>query len=277
MKRYLKLVNFEFNRIANLFFALLALILVVQVTGVMVKSNRYMAKVNHALHEELMTKTQFLAESSPMSMIEVGQSLWFFGPIVLCAAFVIFYIFMIWYRDWFGKNTFIYRLLMLPTDRLNVFLAKLTTILLLTFGFVSFQLMLLPVESAVLSWMIPNDLLIELPVEQIISRTDFTSSFIPNGILSFFLYYGAGVIAVSVVFTAILLERSYRLKGIFIAAGYCALSVLVFAAPLLLQSLVIENYFYDLELLALMIFSGLVVWFGSVWLSRRILNKSIRV
>ena len=30
----------------------------------------------------------------------------------------------------FGKNTFIYRLLMLPTNRLNIYLAKATTILL---------------------------------------------------------------------------------------------------------------------------------------------------
>ena len=42
--------------------------------------------------------------------------MWFLGPIALCIAALIIYVFFIWYRDWLGKNTFAYRLLMLPTD-----------------------------------------------------------------------------------------------------------------------------------------------------------------
>ena len=34
------------------------------------------------------------------------------------------YVFFIWYRDWLGKYTFAYRLLMLPTTRINIYFAK---------------------------------------------------------------------------------------------------------------------------------------------------------
>ena len=46
------------------------------------------------------------------------------GPIALCVVVLIIYVFFIWYRDWLGKNTFIYRLLMLPTARIQCLFSK---------------------------------------------------------------------------------------------------------------------------------------------------------
>ena len=62
------------------------------------------------------------------------QHLGLWARLPLCIVALIFYCFIIWYRDWFGKNTFAYRLLMLPTSRLNLYIAKATTILLFILG-----------------------------------------------------------------------------------------------------------------------------------------------
>ena len=47
-----------------------------------------------------------------------------YGTISSVHVVLIIYVFFIWYRDWFGKNTFIYRLFMLPTARINVYLQR---------------------------------------------------------------------------------------------------------------------------------------------------------
>ncbi len=161
------------------------------------------------------------------------------GPILLCAVVLMIYVFFIWYRDWLGKNTFSYRLFMLPTARIHIYLAKATTILLYVLGLVALQLLLLPVESQVLQWMVPSEFRTDLSINYITSLQDLSILF-PNTFIEFVLYYGGGMIAVFIVFTAILFERSFRMKGIIYGFLYCAASLLVFFAPILLNEFMLE-------------------------------------
>ena len=116
-----------------------------------------------------MPKDEFIEHYGKMSFLNFSQSAWFLGPIAVCGVTLIIYVFFIWYRDWFGKNTFSYRLLMLPTARINVYLAKATTILLYVLGLVALQLLLLPIEVKYYSgWFqvsfVPISLLMKLPI-----------------------------------------------------------------------------------------------------------------
>lgn len=277
MNRYLKLANFEFNRIAKVFLVFLVVTLISQIVGVIVVAKTYLNEANDAMNEQFLTQAEFLSQSGPMSMMSVVYSLWFTAPIALCAAAVAFYIFLIWYRDWFGKNTFAYRLLTLPTARLNVFFAKITTILLMTFGFVAFQLILIPLESILLKRMVPQDFRVDMSLEEIISTFEILYVIIPNSMTEFILYYGTGLMAVAILFTAILFERSYRMKGIFLGAVYSSLAIIMFISPLLVDTFLMTNFFYTSELLVLMIATGLIVFFGSLWLSRFLLKNKITV
>src|SRR5690625_7203699 len=81
-----------------------------QVTGVFVVSNQYLKDAHIGIYEEGMSMNDFIAWNGTMDMFKVIRSVWFMGPIALCASALIIYMFLIWYRDWFGKNTFIYRL-----------------------------------------------------------------------------------------------------------------------------------------------------------------------
>lgn len=220
MMRYLKLVNFEINRFAKLFGVLLGITLVAQVVGVIVMSKKYLGLADEKINQEMMSKAEFIVQNGQMSFLEITRSAWFLGPIALCIAAVAFYVFFIWYRDWFGKNTFIYRLLMLSTARLNVFYAKITTILLATFGFVAFQFILLPIETTLLKWMVPKEFRLDMGIYDVIGSMPELQIIFPGSIILFILYYSAGLLAVSILFTVILFERSFRWKGIITGAVY---------------------------------------------------------
>jgi hypothetical protein len=277
MKSYLKLVNFEFNRSAKIFAILLGIILIVQIAGVIVLSKLYLNMANEKIYEELMPKAEFLTNFGQMSFLSVTRSVWFLGPIALCIAGVGFYIFLIWYRDWFGKNTFIYRLLMLPTTRLNVFYAKITNILLMTIGFVAFQLVLLPIETTIFKWKLPKEFRVDMNVKEIVSSMPELNILIPNSFIEGILYYGAGFMVVSILFTAILFERSFRWKGMFVGILFSLVAIAVFISPLLLQEFVLNDFFYPLELFVLEIVMGVIVLAVSIWMSGFLLKNKITV
>ncbi len=277
MKNFLKLLNFEFNRSAKLFAVLLGITLVTQIVGVIVLSKKYLSMANERIYEDLMPKAEFLSNFGQMSFLSVVGSGWFLGPIALCVAGVGFYIFIIWYRDWFGKNTFIYRLLMLPTTRLNIFYAKITNILLLTFGFVAFQLILIPLEATVLKWMVPKEFRVDLTVQEIISGMPGLNIFMPTSIFGVIVYYGAGFMVVSILFTAILMERSYKWKGIFAGIIYSLIAIAVFISPLFLQEFILNDFFYPMELFLMEIAMGIIVLAVSIWMSGFLLKKKITV
>lgn len=277
MKNYLKLVNFEFNRIAKLFSALLGITFVAQIVGVIVQSRSYLSMANEKIYEEMMSKAQFLESFGQMSFLQIARSVWFMGPMALCIAGVGFYIFLIWYRDWIGKNTFIYRLLMLPTTRLNIFYAKITNILIMTFGLVAFQLIIIPIEMLVMKVMVPNEFRRDMGVNEIVSSMPELGIIIPTSIVELILYYGAGMLVVTILFTAILMERSYRWKGIFAGLIYSAVAAVVLISPVLLHEFVLNGFFYPIELLILEIVMGLIVLALSVWLSGFLLKNKITV
>src|SRR3954469_20701758 len=167
MNRYLKLVHFEWSRFFKIYLVLIGITVLFQIIAVITEAKTYLNRANDQIYKELIPKAQFIEDYGTFSFFEVTNSVWFLGPIALCIAALIIYVFFIWYRDWLGKNTFSYRLLMLPTARINVYLAKATTILLYVLGLVALQLLLLPIEVQVLKWMVPSEFRSDLSINEI--------------------------------------------------------------------------------------------------------------
>lgn len=276
MKRYLKLVDFEFNRFFKLYVVLLGITILSQIIGVIVESRNYLNYANELIYKELVPKNEFLEQYGPMSFLNISQSAWFLGPIVVSVVTLIIYVFFIWYRDWLGKNTFSYRLLMLPIARIHVYFAKATTILLFVLGLVALQLLLLPIESQVLQWMVPNEFRTDLSIQQITGSSDLRILF-PHTFLEFVLYYGGGITAVFIIFTAILFERSFRIKGIIYGVLYCVVSQFIFFAPLLMNELILDHYFYPMELFFIELVAGIVVLACAIWIGNFLIKNKIRV
>ncbi|RDW21211.1 hypothetical protein [Oceanobacillus chungangensis] len=277
MKSYLKLVNFEIGRFMKIYLVLIGLTILSQLIGVIILSKSYVANANEAIYEYLVPFGQFIEEYGRMSMMSVVDSIWFMGPIALCAAAFLFYIFFIWYRDWVGKNTFIYRLFMLPTARLNVLLSKATTIFLLVLGLVAMQLILLPIGSMLMKWNVPLDFRTDMTIREIINNSHYLFILIPDSFIQFLINYGLGFMAVFVLFTAILFERSFRWKGVLLGIVYCLIASAIFLAPLIYEFGIQASFFYPVELLIIEIILGILVIAISIWLSKFLLNKKVTV
>ncbi|AVQ97881.1 hypothetical protein OBCHQ24_02035 [Oceanobacillus iheyensis] len=277
MMRYFKLVNFELGRFFKLYGVIIGITILSQLVGLWVVSNSYMERANYAMFEENLSPAQFVSDNGEMSLLVLTRTLWFLGPIALGAIALLFNIFFVWYRDWFGKNTFIYRLLMLPTARINVYLAKATSIFLMVLGLVAIQIVLLPVESVLLKWLVTRDFRLDLSPAEVVSGFRELMIILPAGIIDFILVYGAGIMVIFILFTAILFERSYRIKGIVFGAIYAALATGIFLSPLILEGIIGTNYLYPMELLVLEIILGLIVSAASIWVANYLLTKRITV
>jgi len=275
MKRFLKLVNFEFNRFFKIYLVLIGMTIIFQLVGLFFQARSYLSKANKLIYEDLMPKEEFLNMYGPMTMHSFMNSLWFAGTIAICIVTLLIYVFFIWYRDWLGKNTFIYRLLMLPTNRINIYLSKAVTILLFVLGLVALQLILFTIESEMLTWLVPDDLRLDLSLLQITSYPYLFFLF-PKTLFEFVIFYGIGMIAVLALFTFIIFERSFRLKGIVVGAIYLAISFGILILPLF-TDIMMNGYFYPMELFLLEVLAALVVISGSVWTSYYLLNHKIRV
>src|SRR5690625_1365762 len=164
MKSFLMLVNFELNRFFKIYVALFIVVFFFQLVGTIISAQSYMKMAQDAVIKGGMSQLEFVQTYSTFSLEDVVYSLLFLGSIGIAVTALMFHVFFIWYRDWFARNTFIYRLLMLPTSRMNVFFAKLTTIMLTVLGLVAYQIILLIFLGKVMKWIVPNVFRVDLYV-----------------------------------------------------------------------------------------------------------------
>ncbi|MCK1985569.1 MULTISPECIES: hypothetical protein [Peribacillus] len=275
MMRYIKLVNFEINRFSKIYLSLLLITLVSQFAGVIIITKSLLKDARDIMAEERLSEAAYITNYGGIDFSHIAHTLLFVGPIALSAVALIFYIFLIWYRDWFGKNTFIYRLLMLPTSRLSIYLSKATAIFLMVLGLIAFQIIILPMENALFNSNVPEAFLNEMSISNITKISQVLSLIIPSTFTQFLLSYGIGLMIMSILFTAIMFERSFRIKGIIMGLVYCGLAALLFLAPVLME---IGNfYFYPNELFGLMLAIGIILTGLSVWLGAWLLKNRVTV
>ncbi|MFF2793790.1 hypothetical protein [Lysinibacillus xylanilyticus] len=275
MKNFFKLLNFEVNRFFKLYLTLIGLIIVSQFIGAIIVSKRYMNGADQVMYKNQLSMSQYTEEYGIFSFDQFVGSEWFMLPIFFSIAVLTIYVFFIWYRDWFGKNTFIYRLLMLPTERITIYFSKLMTIMLLVLGLVTLQILLFPIEIQIINSNIPTDLQSHFSIYDFDSL-EMLDWVYPNTLTEFFLIYGVGLTFVAVLFTAVLIERSYGLKGIFIAIVYGMLSFGVFITPLLVNRL-LNGYFYTLEVFLMELGISIIVLVSAIWIANYLLKYKIRV
>ena len=84
------------------------------------------------------------------------------------------------------------------------------------------------------------------------------------------------LIFVAILFTAILFERSYGLKGIFYSIIYGLLSFGFFIVPLVLNG-IYSNYFYTLEIFFMELVTSIIVLGSAIWIANYLLKHKIRV
>jgi len=280
MNRYLKLVHMEVHRFRWVLAILMAIVAISQFTSLIWATTKELS-----FREKLLLETvdkSLLGGFSPKYLsfewAIFSSQMGYILPMFLCIGVLALYIFVIWYRDWIGRSTFIYRLLMLPTARHNIYFAKITVILLFVVALISFQLILLPIQHMVFNFIVPVEQRMDSHIVEAIISNQALVWLIPQQFEQFIYLYGFGTIIVLAIFTAILLERSYRRLGILYGVLYLAGCVVVVAAPFLfMYTNKRYTYLYPYEIFALGLILCILVLCISVWLGMRLIAKKITV
>lgn len=277
MKNFIKLVRFEFNRFAPIYATLAVLTVLIQLIGVFVTTNGYLRSVSEQKQSGIVNDSEIIANIGKMGMTDFVNSLWFLGPIMFCGAVLMLYSVFIWYRDWLGKNTFIYRLLMLPTQRLNILFSKVTTIFLMVIGLIALQLVLLYIENSLFQMLLPTAYFNYSNLNQMIQSSYYLMMFYPTSGLVFISRYSKGLLGLLVVSTVVLFERSYKIKGLIIGVAYATFVQLIFSAVYFMQFYNVMLYLFASEIFLISLVLTVVASALSIWISHRLLNKKVTV
>jgi len=282
MNHYLKLVHMEIHRFRYILAGMMGFTAIVQLAVLaMSVAGEVSRREQAALRGETVTNGSAFFPGDKMSFAKAifDTPVWFTVPIALCMAVLGLYALLIWYRDWLGRDTFIYRLLMLPSARRNLYLSKLTALLVFIFAMLAFQLVLLLVEKAMFNLMVPEDMRTRSSFAAAVEANVLLNYLVlPGEVTDFATTYGLGIVAVLALFTAVLLERSYRLPGIVYGLLYLAACVVaVVLTPFLLGIEDAGGYFYPEEIYAAVLAVIGLVGVVSVWLGFRLLARKVTV
>ncbi|MHA6253284.1 hypothetical protein [Oceanobacillus sp. CAU 1775] len=280
MKNYFKLVNFELSRFIKIYIVLVGVTIISQIAGAVILSNNYMNEYNNAVYLRGESVSQFMEYSGMMGLSRLLGSEWYVLPVMFSAATLLIYCLFIWYRDWFGKNTFIYRLLMLPTARMNIFFSKATAIFLMVLGLVALQIILFLAAINIIKWIVPANLRMDQSIMEAMYGTYsnmYLGLIIPPTFIEFLINYAVGFTAVFVLFTAILFERSYRLKGLGIGIIYSILVVLLLFLPEFIIIWTQKNYLYPIEFFIVKVVLWAIITASAIMISKHLINKKVTV
>ncbi|MDI4646029.1 hypothetical protein [Cohnella hashimotonis] len=268
MTHYLKLLALEVRRFRYILAGMMLFALIVECLAVATEihffSNRFGIKEGTREPGVIPDTLSFV---EVIRNTQQGFALGILVPLVALIAYVL----LIWYRDWFGRHPFAYRLLMVPGGRIPLYFAKLTAILLFVLSMLAWQLLSMPILKLEYAMLTPELLKEPSIFTDAMYASELFKLLLPLRFEQFLINYGLGLLAVLLVFTGILLERSFRISGIVYAVLYLALNVTL----LVLATMSNELPLYPSETIAVCLtIYGLEVAVA-LWLSLNLITRKV--
>lgn len=274
----LKLTSFELDRLSKFLFTLIGLTFLSNLIGYIMTPMKYMSRINEYMATNSAPASQALEYYGPFSFYHVIDGIWILAPIAIGISGFLFYSVFIWYREWFGKNTFAYRLLMLPVSRMTLFFSKFIVIFIGIFTLIATQLVSLFIGYPIVTAIIERTYSSGQTLLEAIQMHPLFSYLLPIDLGFFLSVNGVGFILLLVLFTVILMERSFAVKGIFLGIVYAGAASMLVLFPLFIPD-IFNNYYilYDSELLIIEAVLLIIVGAISIMVSRHLLNKKITI
>lgn len=274
MKKFTDLLVYELDRIKYAYLILIGMVMGLQVFAVFQTRNNFIVHFNQYQKSGQGNMAEFLSEYGPLQFIQVASNSYYFFSIVLAIIILAIYVAVIWYRDWLGKNSFSYRLLTLPGSRMSIFFSKFIALLFMILSLLAIQLILLILEEKLLVMITPTQLYEGSSLRQFMLSFPPFYLILPTTLIDFILHYTLGVSALAAAFMMILIELSFKWKGILLNVGIIVSMVLLFRGFYIVGWF---EYLYPIEMLMFMIVLGVVLFTVSVLVSRKLLNEKINV
>ena len=222
MNRTWKLLQFEFNRLWKVLIGLILFNMVVQPLGVIWSTYRYFNRDVSAGTTLEMPGTVARA----LAFNEVTQS----GIVTLAILFtvfaLIFYTFYTWYREWYGKSRFSYRLMMIPGNRMQVYFAKLLALYIGVLLLVALQIVLLAVGNWVFERVLSEDVIRPIHLFELYYWNAVGNEIFLPVLQIMINRYVMGFMTLNIVFVGILLERSFGLAGFISGLAFYLISLI---------------------------------------------------
>lgn len=278
LKDLWKLTNFEFERMSKFLYALMGFTLVSNFIAYILLPVRFMNRVNEFLAGNMASIEQTRSMFGTFSFYTITNSLWIVGPIIVGITGLLLYSFFTWYREWFGKNTFAYRLLLLPTARMNIFFAKLITIFTGIFSLIATQMLSLAIGYPIVSMIVDSDFLANIRLIEALNMNLTFHYIFPMNTWMFLAVNGIGLVLLLVLFSVILMERSFGWRGIIMGIVYASSSLILILFPFAIPRLA-QNYYilYSSETVLIEVVLFALVGLLSILISRYLINHKITV
>lgn len=216
MNKFISLLSFEMNRFMKFLLPTFVIVAAIQLFQIFTTITNY----NDEL-DRIISSGESLVHFSPFTVTNItGTGMYELSIMGIVLVFMV-YSFFTWYREWMGKNTFIYRLLMLPMNRMNIFVTKSLVFLIGGLLAFVFQFAMYGVALLIAEQMIPAEHYMTFnihnaqPLFNIIQGPLF-----PTSGFEFIAVYSFAFGALISLFTAIVIERTFRLKGLVVGAIY---------------------------------------------------------
>lgn len=274
MNRILTLYNIEFKRIYKLYFLLIGTLFIANLAGVM--KTLYDSVKRISLENNLPMNIDILKTNLGYSFINefTKNDIYVYGSMALGVAilFCLLYATIIWYRDYYSKSKTIYILLSLPQPKFNIYLAKLIMVIVMIYGVIACQFLFWYVDLNIIKILAgissPNFANVYSNMMQSVNQINVVSPYL----LDFLMIDLFGVIlAVVVIFTGVLIERSFKKVGVLLGVGYILITIIGYVFIIGLDSGILGN------LLLNHIMYYIVLLMVSILISYRLINKRVCV
>ncbi len=269
------LYEIEFKRIKKVYFSILSLIIISNLIWFIYNLNLVAKEVQRILN--IRGGLGLLKSEEVYMIIKNGgfiyslYSLSFFF-MILGLIWCLYYTLLTWYKDFSSKTTVAYTLFTLPCNKFNIFLSKLLIVLSFIYGVLATQHILWILEILIMKS------ITSINISEIIYIINYNSlkSFLSMGIsiypLEILMYYVfSPILAVIVLFTGVLIHKSFDKIGGFLGLFYMAIVIFMY---LYISS--ISMIFTD-ELLRNHILYYIVTGVLSLIISYNLLNKKIHI
>ena len=275
MSKILMLYDIEFKRIKKVYFSILGLLIISNLIWFIYNLNLVAKEVQRILNIRGGLGL-FKSEEAYMIIKNGGfiyslYSLSFFF-MILGLIWCLYYTLLTWYKDFSSKTTVAYTLFTLPCNKFNIFLSKLLIVLSFIYGVLATQHILWILEILIMKS------ITSINISEIIYIINYNSlkSFLSMGIsiypLEILMYYVfSPILAVIVLFTGVLIHKSFDRIGGFLGLIYVAIVIFMY---LYISS--ISMIFTD-ELLRNHILYYIVTGVLSLIISYNLLNKKIHI
>ncbi len=273
MNNILTLYDMEFKRIYKIYFALIGILFASNI-GATLFSIYNMSSGRYYIEGEPINIQVLKSEEGIKYIYEylIGDLTFTTKMVVAFSVLLcLLYSLVIWYRDYFSKSKTIATLLMLPQNRFNIYIAKFITVTSMIFGVISVQILFWFIDLVIIKSILNVNVegFTNVFETMLVAQNRF-SNLIFSQPIDFLMIDVLGVaLAVIVMFTGVIIERSYNKIGVILGVGYILISIILYI------SLTSQYAQYVDILLKVQIVYYIVIFVISVLVSRTLLNKRI--